>query len=75
MADRVITNKSIITLDSNIPDLSHIEDSLNTQAIKLEDQLLTAQKVLQQAKILNIYKAHENDFIADETIFDSGDDV
>lgn len=75
MADRTIGNKTIITLDSNIPDLSHIEQTLDAQNTKLEEQLLSSQKVLQQAKILNVYKAHENDFTVDETIFDSGDDV
>jgi hypothetical protein len=70
-----VENKKIITLDSNLPDLSDIEAKLEEQNTRLQDQLISTQKILQQSKIHNLYKAHENDFTVDETIFDTGDDV
>ena len=70
-----VENKKIITLDSNLPDLGDIEAKLDEQNTKLQDQLISTQKILQQSKINNLYKAHENDFTVDETIFDTGDDV
>ena len=75
MAHISIANKKIFTLDSNVADLSHIEIALTEQNVKLEETLLSSQKILQQSKILNVYKAHENDFTVDPTIFDTGDNV
>lgn len=70
-----IAGKQILTLDSDRIDLSLIEDKLQDQLNKLEETLVSNQKILQQQKITNLYKASENDFVIDDNIFDEGDNV
>lgn len=71
MAKLNVQNKGIYTLDSNIPDLTRIEDTLDLQGIALTEQLLASRKILQQQRITNVYKAHENDFTVDESQYDT----
>ena len=67
----ILTNKKIITLDSPIESLLNVNNNLSQQNIQLNDQLLQSQKLIHQLRILNMYKAHENDMIIDDNIFEN----
>jgi len=67
----ILTNKKIITLDSPIESLLSVNNNLSQQNIQLNDQLLQSQKLIHQLRILNMYKAHENDMIIDDNIFEN----
>lgn len=66
-----ITNKKIITLDSYLQPIVDVNNNLLQQNIQLNEQLLQSQKIIHQLRIHNIYKAHENDFIIDDNIFEN----
>lgn len=66
-----ITNRQIITLDSLEGRLVELNNSLTQQSIQMTDQNLQTQKVIHQLRIQNMYKAHENDFIIDDNIFEN----
>lgn len=66
-----ITNKKIITLDSYLQPIVDVNNNLLQQNIQLNDQLLQSQKIIHQLRIHNMYKAHENDFIIDDNIFEN----
>lgn len=66
-----LTNKKIITLDSTIGNLVEINNNLSNQNIQLNEQILQSQKLIHQLRINNMYKAHENDFIIDDNIFEN----
>lgn len=66
-----ITNRQIITLDSLDGKLVELNNSLTQQSIQMTDQNLQTQKVIHQLRIQNMYKAHENDFIIDDNIFEN----
>ena len=66
-----ITNRQIITLDSLDGKLMELNNSLTQQSIQMTDQNLQTQKVIHQLRIQNMYKAHENDFIIDDNIFEN----
>lgn len=66
-----LENKKIITLDSLSVNLTQINNSLNTQTIELTNQLLLTEKMIHQMRINNMYKAHENDFVIDDNIFEN----
>ena len=66
-----ITNRQIITLDSLDGKLVELNNSLTQQSIQMTDQNLQIQKVIHQLRIQNMYKAHENDFIIDDNIFEN----
>lgn len=66
-----ITNRQIITLDSLDGKLMELNNSLTQQSIQMTDQNLQIQKVIHQLRIQNMYKAHENDFIIDDNIFEN----
>lgn len=66
-----ISNKKIITLDSMNNNLIEINNSLSNQNIQLNEQILQSQKLIRQLRINNMYKAHENDFIIDDNIFEN----
>ena len=66
-----ITNRQIITLDSLDGKLVELNNSLTQQSIQMADQNLQIQKVIHQLRIQNMYKAHENDFIIDDNIFEN----
>jgi hypothetical protein len=66
-----VENKSIISLDSIESRLIVLNESLTKQNIQLNDQILQSQKVIHQLRINNMYKAHENEFIIDDNIFEN----
>jgi hypothetical protein len=66
-----LTNKKIITLDSTIGNLVEINNNLSNQNTQLNEQILQSQKLIHQLRINNMYKAHENDFIIDDNIFEN----
>jgi uncharacterized protein YbaP (TraB family) len=66
-----LENKKIISLDSIDNRLVTINNSLDEQSIRLNDQTLETKKLLHQLRINNMYKAHENDLIIDENIFEN----
>ena len=66
-----LENKKIISLDSINNRLITINDSLGEQSTRLNDQTLETKKLLHQLRINNMYKAHENDLIIDENIFEN----
>lgn len=66
-----LTNKKIITLDSLRQPIVDVNNNLIQQNIQLNEQLLQSQKVIHQLRIHNMYKAHENDFIIDDNVFEN----
>lgn len=66
-----LTNKKIITLDSLRQPIVEVNNNLIQQNIQLNEQLLQSQKVIHQLRIHNMYKAHENDFIIDDNVFEN----
>ncbi len=66
-----LKTKTIVSLDSIDNRLVTLNDTLVKQNINLIDQLLETKKVLHQNRIHNMYKAHENDFIIDDNIFEN----
>lgn len=66
-----LENKKIISLDSIDNRLVTINNSLDEQSTRLNDQTLETKKLLHQLRINNMYKAHENDLIIDENIFEN----
>lgn len=66
-----LENKNIISLDSIESRLITLNESLTKQNIQLNDQILQSQKVIHQLRINNMYKAHENEFIIDDNIFEN----
>jgi uncharacterized protein YbaP (TraB family) len=66
-----LSDKIIISLDSIENRLVALNESLIEQSIQLNDQLLQSQKVIHQLRINNMYKAHENDMIIDDNIFEN----
>lgn len=68
---RNLQNKIIISLDSLDERLIELNNSLIQQNIQMIDQNLQTQKIIHQLRIQNMYKAHENDFIIDDNIFEN----
>jgi len=66
-----LQNKKIISLDSLTERLVEINESLITQNTQMIDLSTQNQKITHQLRILNMYKAHENDFIIDDNIFEN----
>jgi uncharacterized protein YbaP (TraB family) len=66
-----LDNKKIISLDSIENRLIILNESLLEQSIQLNDQILQSQKLIHQLRINNMYKAHENEFIIDDNIFEN----
>jgi hypothetical protein len=66
-----VENKSIISLDSIESRLIVLNESLTKQNTQLNEQILQSQKVIHQLRINNMYKAHENEFIIDDNIFEN----
>lgn len=67
----LLENKKIINLDSIDGRLVELGGTLTLQNIQITDQLLQTQKIIHQLRIQNMYKAHENDFIIDDNIFEN----
>ena len=65
-----LEDKKILTLDSLESKLINLNETLLIQNKQLNDQLLEFQKLVHQLRINNMYKAHENEFIIDDNIFE-----
>ena len=66
-----LENKKIINLDSIENRLVTLNETLLLQNNQLTDQILQSQKLIHQLRINNMYKAHENEFIIDDNIFEN----
>jgi len=66
-----LENKKIISLDSIENRLILLNETLLLQNNQLTDQILQSQKLIHQLRINNMYKAHENEFIIDDNIFEN----
>ena len=66
-----LENKKIISLDSIDNRLVTLNETLLLQNNQLTDQILQSQKLIHQLRINNMYKAHENEFIIDDNIFEN----
>lgn len=65
----------VIRTDSDAAGQRAITITLEANKELIQEQLTVLDSMLTQARILNVYKAHENDFVADERIFnDSNSD-
>jgi len=66
-----LNDKKVISLDSIDSRLIILNESLKEQSLQLTDQILQSQKLIHQLRISNMYKAHENEFIIDDNIFEN----
>ncbi len=71
MAHINLDNKKIITLDSIEARLVILNDNLLKQSVQINDHILESKKIIHQLRISNMYKAHENDLIIDDNIFEN----
>jgi len=71
MAHISLNDKKVISLDSIDSRLIILNESLKEQSLQLTDQILQSQKLIHQLRISNMYKAHENEFIIDDNIFEN----
>ena len=71
MAEQVLTYGELIDLSSTSGELNVIVENLGDQETILLDQIGLSQKLIHQLRIHNMYKAHENDFIIDDNIFEN----
>jgi hypothetical protein len=67
----LLQNKQILSLDSLTEKLTEINNVLLTQNNQIIDMSTQTQKIIHQLRINNMYKAHENDFIIDDNIFEN----
>lgn len=68
---KILKNKNFISLDSVQTNLNVVNENLVNQSIKMGVLLDLTQKLIHQQRIQNMYKAHENDFIIDDNIFEN----
>lgn len=68
---KILTNKTFISLDSLQTNLNVVNGNLEDQSNKMTVLLGQTQKLIHQLRIGNMYKAHENDFIIDDNIFEN----
>lgn len=61
----------VITLDKDEDDIQTLTVKLEETRLLLNDLLDVNKKVLHQNRIHNMYKAHENDLIIDNNIFEN----
>lgn len=66
-----LENKKTISLDSVDIRLTSLNETLLNQNTLIDDLTLETKKILHQNRIYNMYKAHENDFIIDNNIFEN----
>lgn len=71
MQHQKVENNKVLSLDSIDSRLVSLKESLTEQSIQLNDQILQSQKHIHQLRISNMYKAHENEFIIDDNIFEN----
>ena len=66
-----LKDKLIVSLDSIRGDLVNINESLGDQSIKIKQLMIQQQKSTHQLRINTMYKAHENDMVIDDNIFEN----
>ena len=71
MAEVNLTYGTLTDLSSTSGELNVIVDNLGDQENILLNQINLTQKLIHQLRIGNMYKAHENDFIIDDNIFEN----
>jgi len=71
MAEVNLVYGTLKDLSSTSGELNVIVDNLGDQESILLNQINLTQKLIHQLRIGNMYKAHENDFIIDENIFEN----
>ena len=71
MAEINLSYGSLTDLSSTSGELNVIVENLGNQESILLDQSGLTQRLIHQLRISNMYKAHENDFIIDDNIFEN----
>lgn len=71
MTEVNLTYGTLTDLSSTSGELNVIVENLGDQEGILLNQINLTQKLIHQLRIGNMYKAHENDFIIDENIFEN----
>ena len=71
MAEVNLVYGTLKDLSSTSGELNVIVENLGDQESILLNQINLTQKLIHQLRIGNMYKAHENDFIIDENIFEN----
>jgi hypothetical protein len=71
MAEQILTYGKLLDLSSTSGELNVIVENLGNQEEILLDQSGLTQRLIHQLRISNMYKAHENDFIIDDNIFEN----
>lgn len=71
MAEVVLTYGKLLDLSTTTGELNVIVQNLGNQESILLNQINLTQKLIHQSRIGNMYKAHENDFIIDDNIFEN----
>ena len=71
MAEVNLVYGTLKDLSSTSGELNVIVENLGDQESILLNQISLTQKLIHQLRIGNMYKAHENDFIIDENIFEN----
>ena len=71
MAEQLLTYGKLVDLRSTSGELNVIVENLGDQESILLNQINLTQKLIHQLRIGNMYKAHENDFIIDDNIFEN----
>ena len=71
MAEQILSYGKLLDLSSTSGELNVIVENLGNQEEILLDQSGLTQRLIHQLRISNMYKAHENDFIIDDNIFEN----
>ena len=71
MAEQILSYGKLLDLSSTSGELNVIVENLGDQESILLNQINLTQKLIHQLRIGNMYKAHENDFIIDDNIFEN----
>ena len=71
MAEQLLTYGKLLDLSSTSGELNVIVENLGDQESILLNQIGLTQKLIHQLRISNMYKAHENDMIIDDNIFEN----
>jgi len=71
MAEQILSYGELVDLSSTSGELNVIVENLGDQESILLNQISLTQKLIHQLRISNMYKAHENDMIIDDNIFEN----
>jgi hypothetical protein len=71
MAEQLLSYGKLVDLSSTSGELNVIVENLGDQESILLNQINLTQKLIHQLRISNMYKAHENDMIIDDNIFEN----